>query len=209
IQVIYGSPSGLSATFLPDHFVYQDIPDVEDGAEEDDSFGSSMAAGDFNGDGRDDLAIGVPGEGVGVPDIPDAGAVNVIYSSSVGLSATAVSTGDGRTDQFWHQDSPNVELNADEEDFFGYSLAAGDFNGDGRDDLAIGVPSENISSSVEGAVNVIYGVAGTTYLNSGLAAKVPLGGSGRADQYWSQASPDINGGITGSEDWGYSLARGS
>ena len=69
---------------------------------------------DFNGDGRDDLAIGAPGE-----DLPDgaggtvfsAGAVHILYGSGKGLRA--------RGDQFWHQDRPGVKDAAEESDFFG------------------------------------------------------------------------------------------
>jgi hypothetical protein len=42
-----------------------------------------LVAGDFNRDGKDDLAIGVPLEDLG--NIRDAGAVNVIYGSDNGL----------------------------------------------------------------------------------------------------------------------------
>jgi hypothetical protein len=42
--------------------------------------------GDFNGDGFADLAIGVPEEDTGGAE--DAGAVNVIYGSASGLTAT-------------------------------------------------------------------------------------------------------------------------
>lgn len=47
--------------------------------------------GDFNGDGKDDLAIGAPSEDVitEAGTIPAAGAVNVIYGSSNGLSTTS------------------------------------------------------------------------------------------------------------------------
>ena len=45
-------------------------------------FGAALAAGDFDGDGRDDLAVGVPGESVGAVD--DAGAVNVLYGTASG-----------------------------------------------------------------------------------------------------------------------------
>jgi hypothetical protein len=79
--------------------VVKPCPSVEDVAEASDGFGGSLAAGDFNGDGRDDLAVSVPFEALndvfGV--IPGAGAVNAIYGASTGLSATAVS------DQFWTQ----------------------------------------------------------------------------------------------------------
>ena len=46
------------------------------------SGGNSNAAGDFNGDGSKDLAIGVPNESIGA--IAGAGAVNVIYGSKLG-----------------------------------------------------------------------------------------------------------------------------
>ncbi|MGH7801272.1 MAG: integrin alpha, partial [Thermodesulfobacteriota bacterium] len=105
---------------------------------------------DFNGDGFDDLAIGVPGEDVG--SINSAGAVNVIYGTSGGLSAT--------NDQIFTQDTSGIEDFAEVDDFFGLALTSGDFNGDGIDDLAIGVPFEDVGSiDRAGAVNVIYGTS--------------------------------------------------
>jgi NADPH:quinone reductase-like Zn-dependent oxidoreductase len=47
------------------------------------------------------------------------GAVNVIYGSGNGLSATAA-----RPDQLWTQDSANVNGTAEQDDQFGFSLAA-------------------------------------------------------------------------------------
>jgi hypothetical protein len=43
---------------------------------------------DFNSDGKDDLAIGVPGEDVG--STINGGAVQVLYGSSSGLSSTFI-----------------------------------------------------------------------------------------------------------------------
>ena len=93
-------------------------------------------AQDFNGDGFADLAIGVPGESVG--SVTGAGAVNVIYGSSIGLTATG--------NQFWTQDKLGIGNSAEPFDRFGDSLAWGDFNGDGFSDLAIGVPYEDVGS---------------------------------------------------------------
>lgn len=129
-------------------------------AEQNDLFGSALAAGDFNGDGRVDLAIGVPNEGLegvsGVGTISKVGAVNVLYGSSSGLSASG--------DQQWHQNSDRVLGAAENDDLFGSALAAGDFNGDGRADLAIGVPNEGLEGvsgvgtiAKVGAVNVLHG----------------------------------------------------
>ena len=65
--------------------------------------------------------------------VAEAGAVNVIYGSSSGLSDTILRP------QFWTQNTVDVDDVAEANDLFGYSLSAADFNGDGKDDLAIGV----------------------------------------------------------------------
>ena len=65
---------------------------------------------DFNGDGIDDLAVGVPGESIG--NISRAGAVNVIYgSSSRGLTYA--------NNQIWHQNVPAIMDQSEPDDSFG------------------------------------------------------------------------------------------
>ena len=55
----------------------------------------------------------------------------------------------------------------------------GDFNGDGRSDLVIGTPFENVGSTIEaGAVTVVYGASG------GLRASA-------LNQTFTQSSPGI------------------
>jgi hypothetical protein len=76
--------------------------------------GSEVTA-DFNGDGFEDKAIGVPYEDIG--PIVDAGAVHVIYGSAVGLNATAV-----LPDQFWTQNSNDIEDVAEANDFWDFAL---------------------------------------------------------------------------------------
>ncbi len=81
---------------------------------------SNEVYGDFNGDGFDDLAIGVPGESVPIPaegQVGNAGAVNVLYGSSSGLSATSP-----RPDQFWTQETADVNEAAEPNDKFGRAL---------------------------------------------------------------------------------------
>jgi FG-GAP repeat len=192
VNVLYGSSSGLSATSpRSDQFWTQNSTDVNDVSESGDSFGSSLASGDFDNDGKDDLAIGVPDENVG--SIFTAGAVNVIYGSSSGLSATS-----HRADQFWTQDSANVDDVAEHNDDFGWSLTSGDFNGDGKYDLAIGEKWENINSHSEaGAVNVIYGSS------SGLSATLA-----HADQFWNQDTANINDAAESEDQFGISLSAG-
>jgi hypothetical protein len=104
-----------------------------------DEFGFAMAAGDFNGDGFDDLAVGIPG------DLANKGMVTVAHGAGGGLIPFS-----GFVMQQGLQGLPDTP-EFDEE--FGYALAAADFNDDGFDDLAIGVPSEDDV----GAVLVVFG----------------------------------------------------
>jgi hypothetical protein len=113
---------------------------------------------DFNGDGYADLAIGVPNKEVsnGVTDQVDVGLVHVIYGSAGGLDAGAGQP--GPDDQIWHR--ALAAVSADPGDNYGAALAMGDFNRDGYDDLAIGIPGANIAGHDDaGAVHVIYGGA--------------------------------------------------
>ncbi|MBI1885799.1 MAG: FG-GAP repeat protein [Chloroflexi bacterium] len=146
VNVLYGSAAGLTAT--NDQIWHQNTNGVEGRSEPGDLFAAALASGDFNGDSVDDLAIGAPREDIG--SIQDAGAVNVLYGSPSGLTAT--------NDQLWHQDTNGVQGRAEPTDLFGSALACGDFNGDSVDDLAIGAPREDIGSIQDaGAVNVLYG----------------------------------------------------
>ena len=110
---------------------------MEDVAEANDHFGSSLSIGDFNNDGFDDLAIGVPMKMLAL--LMMLVHVNVIYGSASGLSSTV------KADQFLSQNTPNVEDVAEANDHFGSSLSIGDFNNDGFDDLAIGVPMKMLA----------------------------------------------------------------
>ncbi|MFG1702115.1 FG-GAP-like repeat-containing protein [Nonomuraea sp. M3C6] len=113
----------------------QSSPGIKGASEKWDAFGASLATGDFNGDGKADLAIGVPGEGLSenqrAMDYGD-GTVDVLYGSRSGLSTSK--------SEAWSQNT--LEGIPRYYDRFGASLAAGDFNGDGRDELAVGVPGE-------------------------------------------------------------------
>ena len=117
--------------------------------ERDDRFGSALAAGDFNGDGYMDHAIGVPGEGISSRH--ETGAVHVVWGGPQSGLMTAFS-------KLWHQDSAGVPGINEVDDHFGAALAAGDFNGDGYHDLAIGAPNEDIGSIRNaGLVTILYG----------------------------------------------------
>ena len=132
VQIIYGSSTGLSATLAHgNQFWIQDSPDIFDSSELGDIFGISLTTADFNADGKDDLAIGVYAEDLG--SVINVGGVEVIYGSSNGLSATSA-----HADQFWTQENVDIDDSAEASDQFGQFLTTGDFNADGKDDLAIG-----------------------------------------------------------------------
>ncbi|HSA73909.1 MAG TPA: FG-GAP repeat protein [Nitrososphaeraceae archaeon] len=131
---------------------------------------------DFNGDGKDDLAIGIPSEDIG--STKNGGAVEVLYGSSSGLSATSPPV----ADQFWTQDSPDIYDASENGDLFGRFLSAIDFNGDGKDDVAIGIPNEDVRAIEDaGAVQVLYGSS------KGLSGASPL-----LNQFWTQGSTNVN-----------------
>ncbi len=159
-------------------------------------FGFAVAAGDFNGDGTDDLAIGIPGNQIGRD--AQAGAVRILYGRpGIGLTTTGT--------QGWHQDSPGVNSPAEAGDGFGAVLSTGDYNGDGADDLAVGVPREDLGSMVDGgAVTVLYGRRGAVGQGGGI--------TGSGDQFISQSQVidgiDLAGRAERGDQFGFALASG-
>ena len=113
-----------------------------------------------------------------------AGAVNVLYGSALGLTAWG--------NQLWHQNSSGIQSAIEALDFFGKSLAAGDFNNDGFFDLAIGVPGESLGSVAgAGVLHVLYDSV------SGLTAQ--------GNQLWHLDSPGIIGSPDSSDAFGGAL----
>ena len=120
-------------------------------AEVDDAFGEAVEAADINGDGYDDVIVGVPGEGVGwgARAQSNAGAVHVIYGSASGASGTG--------SQWFYQNSPGWPGRSETNDRFGSSIAVSDIDGDGIGDLVVGVPGEKLGSHTEaGQVQIRY-----------------------------------------------------
>lgn len=184
-HVIYGAEGGLTAT--NNQIVTQDSYGVLDSAENGDQMGRSFAAGDFNGDGRDDLAVGVPNEDLETYAATNSGYVNVFYGSQDGL--------DYLLNQQWHQNITSVQEEVGANEFFGYSLAAGDFNNDGCADLAIGVPMETIGSPDVAAAGVVHIIFGS-----------PNRLTSTGNQLWSQDSAGIGGGAEALDRFGTALA---
>ncbi|RIV32615.1 hypothetical protein D2L64_25065 [Micromonospora radicis] len=150
------------------------------------SFGIALAAGDFNGDGYDDLAVGDADE-IDTKNKARGGGVWIIPGSRNGLVVDAT--------KHFNQSSPGVPGESENRDAFGASLAAGDINGDGRDDLAIGAFKEAIGSVKEaGAVTVLYG------------SSAGLTGTGAQQLHQNQAA--VPGSAERRDHFGMSLAIG-
>jgi hypothetical protein len=135
VFVFRGTPEGLEPWHVLDQ---QELGANEDG----DQFGSALAAGDFDGDGMDDLAVGAPREAPA--DEPRSGWVFVFRGAGGGLESW---------DAFGQAGLGDNEAG----DGFGESLAVGDFDGDGWDDLAVGAPGEAVGEARSGAVFVFVG----------------------------------------------------
>jgi hypothetical protein len=182
VNVLYGSASGLSSVGAQQ--VTQNSPGVGSSAELGDAFGTALAAGDFNGDGFADLAVGVPLEA----GVVRTGAVNVLYGSAAGLS--------GAGSQLFTQNSPGVDDSSEAGDRFGQALAADDFNGDTFDELAIGAPAEDLGAVRNaGAVTVLLGEAG--------------GLTGAASVQFTQDTPGVGGTAEEGDSFGLALAAGA
>lgn len=153
VFVLYGDPAGLSTTRA--QVWTQASAGVLDDPEPFDRFGTALAVGDFDGDGHDDLAIASHMEN------GDEGAVWALRGSATGLTSPDVGSGDDWM-QLFSQDSPGMEDIGESDDEFGAALTACDVDADGFDDLAIGVPGEDIGFGETliqdaGAFHVLFG----------------------------------------------------
>ncbi|NBB16576.1 hypothetical protein GVN21_14530 [Caulobacter sp. SLTY] len=147
---------------------------------------SVASAGDINGDGFDDLAVGGRGSG-------GTGGVSIIFGSNAGFAATLSVTDLNGTNGFRIAGEAGA-------DHAGRSVsAAGDLNGDGIDDLIIGAPQADPNGSSSGAAYVVFGSRtgfGATLALSSLDGSngFQINGAAANDRAgWSVSSADING----------------
>jgi hypothetical protein len=119
-----------------------------------DRFGAWVAAGDFDADGKRDLAVGAPGERPGTG--PQSGMVYVFRGAGGGPTpAQALDQGQMGTNEAG--------------DLFGHALASGDFNQDGKTDLAIGAPGEAPGPDPRSGYVFLYnGASGNMVAREGL-----------------------------------------
>jgi FG-GAP repeat len=184
VNVLYSSGGRLTGT--GSQLFTQDTAGVGSTAEPRDDFGFALAAGDFDANGADDLAVAAPVEDVGT--IADAGAVNVLYGSPSKLA--------GVGSQLFTQDSPAVGSTVDDSDSFGFALGANDLDSDDTDDLVIGVPSETVGTiRAAGAINILFGTSGKL--------------TGAGSQLFTQDSAGIGSNVEPFDAFGSSFGVGS
>ncbi|MER5938299.1 FG-GAP and VCBS repeat-containing protein [Streptomyces sp. NPDC001928] len=135
VTVTYGAASGLS-TRTPVRFT-QDSAGVPGASERNDAFGWSLDAGDTNGDGYTDIAVGVANEDLGGKT--DAGSVVILRGSAAGLTGTG--------SKAFSQDTSGVPGTAESYDYFGHSVLLTDVSKDGRAELVSGARGENDGAS--------------------------------------------------------------
>ena len=123
-----------------------------------DHYGFALAAGDFNADGFDDLAAGIPGNDCDFV-VWDCGSVALRFGAAATPLAGVLTldpNGAGASGEL----PPEP---AEAFDGYGRALAVGDFNHDGYDDLAVGVPGNDpqTDSEIDGGVQIHYGLHGS------------------------------------------------
>ncbi len=144
--------------------ITQDTSGVPGAAEKGDRFGWSLSAGDTNGDGYADVAVGASSEALGGKTA--AGTVTVLRGSATGLTGTGSKS--------FSQDTAGVPGTAESHDQFGGSVHLTDSNADGRAELIAGAFAEN-----DGAGSVWLfkaGTSGITATGSTTFGSTSLGG---------------------------------
>lgn len=148
VLVMYGTANGPSTTRTKT--ITQDTSGVPGVGESGDMFGTDISAGDVNGDGFADIAVGVPGEAIG--NIKDAGSVVLLKGGSGGLSGTG--------SQAFNQSTTAVPGASETGDGFGQQVVLSDLNGDGKADLTAAAPLEDGTYTDSGAAWVLRGATG-------------------------------------------------
>ncbi|MBO1333632.1 FG-GAP repeat protein [Streptomyces sp. VRA16 Mangrove soil] len=163
IAVVYGGATGTHKVLLS-----QNSAGVPGTAESGDYFGADSAYGDFDGDGYDDLLVGAPGEDVGSDT--DGGTAAILWGSANGLTS-GTTVADPR---------PSAH------DGFGGPVEAGDFDGDGKDDLAIGANNKDTVDIFRGGVSRTTGPATRSVVTVPVISDTGAG-------VWNLHSGDANG----------------
>jgi subtilisin family serine protease len=138
---------------------------------------SSVAVGDVNGDGKEDVVVGTPYVDVG--GLSNVGRVYVFSGADGSLLLTL--------------DTPNPQTNA----HFGASVAMGDVNGDGKADIAVGAPGQmrvHVYSGASGSLLLtLVAPNPEAYAFGGSVAMGDVNGDAKADIAVGAYAEDVGG----------------
>ncbi len=123
--------------------------DVVMNGESDSAFGCALSAGDFNGDGEMDLAVGAP-----APAVTSTPMYWYYYPGDTSMVYFFDGASFGRGDLSTTDAAASLSGSTSWDALGGRLSAGADFNGDGTDDLAIAAPH---TALMAGAVYVIQG----------------------------------------------------
>jgi FG-GAP repeat len=191
VVVVYGGASGLNTS--KNNLLSQAGSQVEEVAEENDLFGSTLAAGNLGRNSQWDLAVGARGETV---NGFMAGAVHVFYGINATLAGQVFNGVHPVEDQFWSQASPGVADSPEDSDIFGLGLAVSNVGRSNLADLLIGAPGEGAPPTAEltGMLHVLFGA------NNGVTSK--------GAKVFTQDTPGVPDSRQGFDLFGRSVAAG-
>lgn len=164
-------------------------------------FGSALAIGDFDGDGRKDLAIGAPE--AGEDNDHTGGRLSVLMSSAFDGWVGQLAFPD--VQDLYYVRQPDDVLSeypvakVENGDRYGFALATADFNGDSYADLAVGAPSEDWRGVNDTGLTFVFmggsdGLAPSFGCEYFFMDQSPRGANEVGDRFGSSlATGDING----------------
>ena len=159
-------------------------------------FGHDLAVGDFDGDGRADTAVGGPDYDIATELVYDLTGLGYVAMFADPVGGLVVDSDADTVAQATESDTLPSHISGKAQLFFGASVAAGDLNGDGYDDLVVGATERNDATAdeeIEGATFVFFGplpstlrVTDADYALTGGSRDHHVGGETSADT-------DLNG----------------
>lgn len=170
-----GTPSLAVSPLAVNTPFFEALPSwQESAADVGDGFGSVLASADFNGDGRADLLVGSP---LNDSTAVDAGRLELWLGRAAGVPTAPADI----------SFAPGNVIDR----HYATSLAVGDFDCDGLDDIAVGFPDDD-GLDARGVVDILPGTPLLPYLDHELHASPLVTGTNLGFGF-TVASGDVNG----------------
>ncbi len=203
VEIRYGAADRNAALETRRFLLHENLSGVGGSCSTEDRWGEVLAAGDLDGDGFSDLVVGAPSESVDGND--DAGRIWIFYGGNAGIVVTGSQTLD--------ENSSNIQSGAFGNDHFGQAIAINDRDGNGFDDLAIGVDDWDSVARAGGVHLILCNASGPIGTTDFLVTQDTFGFADQSEEFdhfgWAVAGGDFNGDGYGDlaigspyEDWG-------